>query len=118
MANTNTCEICSEILDCPCKDEQNLRQKNRTCAQNAYCNKYPRSKIDFNELIIHICSRKCLEEKEEIENKKWISMGYKVVRYHGYTNVYDPTMSTEQEALEELREALVAEIIHTCTQKK
>ena len=52
----NICNYCNIKLDCKCVNEKNKASKFRSCALT---NKYPRSQLDFEGNLVHLCSKQC-----------------------------------------------------------
>ena len=50
------CDTCKKRIKCECLKEQNIKLKYRTCALTE---DYPRSLLDRECRLIHICSEKC-----------------------------------------------------------
>lgn len=58
------CEICSTCINCVCKNEQS-KLKYRSCATT---NVYPRSQLNFNAILIHLCSKLCADKFDASNN--------------------------------------------------
>jgi len=65
----NTCNYCDIKFDCECTNGKNKTLKYRSCA---LINKYPRSQLNFEGELIHLCSKECDAQygNEQLQNYK------------------------------------------------
>ena len=54
--NIIKCVTCDNTVNCPCINENHISPKYRSCACN---DTYPKSKLNPDGVLIHICSSEC-----------------------------------------------------------
>ena len=55
------CCICEQNIQCECLNDQYIRIKFRICFLRK--KKFPKSQLNSNRMLIHICSKMCNEMK-------------------------------------------------------
>ena len=101
------CNFCQ--IEFKCCEYENVKPKYKSCMMRS--KGYPQSKLSFkNHILLHICSKKC----DDLYNASEHSMDYQNAKRNliklegpdGWSTTYDPTITSEAEAMRGLLEMI------------